>query len=77
MADEPVKPSVVFGGRELWPFVTGGGIARTLHATLRMLAPTMEVTMITRATFREEYEQLVAAVGPDTRAAYCALVARR
>jgi glycogen synthase len=58
------KPSVVFGGRELWPFITGGGIARTLHATLRLLAPTMAVTMITRAAFREHYEEMLAAADP-------------
>jgi glycosyltransferase involved in cell wall biosynthesis len=58
--------SIAFGTRELWPFVIGGGIGRTLHGTVRLLAsqPDVEVTVITRETFREEYEQMRAAGDP-------------
>lgn len=50
--------SLAYGGRELWPFVIGGGIARTLHGTLAILAPIADVTMITREAFRDEYERM-------------------
>jgi glycogen synthase len=55
--------SIAFGTRELWPFVIGGGIGRTLQGTVRLLASQddVDVTVITREAFREEYERLLAA----------------
>lgn len=52
--------SIAFATRELWPFVVGGGIGRTLHGVVRLLAsqPDIEVTVITREPFREQYEQM-------------------
>jgi glycogen synthase len=64
MAIAEARPSIVFGGRELWPFVTGGGIASTIHASLRLLAAEMDVTMITREAFREQYEEMRASADP-------------
>jgi glycogen synthase len=64
--------SIAVVTRELWPFVTGGGIGRTVHGTIRLLASEAEVTVITRQAFREEYERLRTADDPrlphpDTR----------
>lgn len=58
--------SIAFCTRELWPFVIGGGIGRTLHGTIQLLAsqPGVEVTVVTRETFREESERLRAASDP-------------
>lgn len=56
--------SIAFGTRELWPFVTGGGIARVLHATIALLATEADVTVITRETFREECERMRARNDP-------------
>jgi glycogen synthase len=53
--------SIAFGTRELWPFVTGGGIGRVLHGTVGLLAQEAEVTVITREAYREECERLHAA----------------
>src|ERR1044071_1525689 len=58
------RPAIAFGSRELWPFVTGGGIGRTLHGTLRLLGDAADVTMITRESFREQYEEMPAAGDP-------------
>jgi glycosyltransferase involved in cell wall biosynthesis len=56
--------SIVFGTRELWPFVTGGGIGRVLHGAIRLLAQEADVTVITREVYRDEYERLRAAGDP-------------
>lgn len=56
--------SIAFGSRELWPFVSGGGIARALHGTLRLLAADADVTVITREAFREQYERMREAGDP-------------
>jgi glycogen synthase len=55
--------SIAFGTRELWPFVIGGGIGRTLQGTIRLLGSQddVDVTVITREAYREEYERLLAA----------------
>jgi glycosyltransferase involved in cell wall biosynthesis len=58
------RPAIAFASRELWPFVTGGGIGRTLHGTLRLLGDVADVTMITRDSFRERYEEMRAAGDP-------------
>ncbi|HET8673764.1 MAG TPA: glycosyltransferase family 4 protein [Thermoleophilaceae bacterium] len=58
------RPAIAFGSRELWPFVTGGGIGHTLHGALRLLGDEADVTLITREAFREQYEEMRAAGDP-------------
>jgi glycogen synthase len=69
--------SIAFGTRELWPFVTGGGIGRVLHGAIRLLAEEADVTVITRDAYREEYERMREAGDPrlphpDVRFAFIA-----
>jgi glycosyltransferase involved in cell wall biosynthesis len=56
--------SIAFATRELWPFVTGGGIGRVLHSTTALLAPEAEVTVITREAFRDDYDRMCSSGDP-------------
>ena len=56
------RPSVVFVSRELYPF-TGGGIAPMVAASAELLSELADVTILTTAFHRDEYERLRAA--PD------------
>jgi glycosyltransferase involved in cell wall biosynthesis len=56
--------TVALVAREVWPFVAGGGIGRTVRATANLLAPLADVTILTREEFREEYESMRAADDP-------------
>src|ERR1041384_1351885 len=40
---------IVFAGREVWPFIEGGGIGRYVATAAAMLAPHHEVTILTAA----------------------------
>jgi glycogen synthase len=51
------RPSVVLVSRELYPF-TGGGIAPMVAATAELLTEIANVTILTTAFHREEYERL-------------------
>jgi len=51
------RPSVVLVSRELYPF-TGGGIAPMVAATASLLSEFADVTIITTAFHREEYERI-------------------
>ncbi|MFL5825736.1 MAG: glycosyltransferase [Thermoleophilaceae bacterium] len=54
------RPSVLLVSRELYPF-TGGGIAPMVAATATLLAEVADVTIMTTAVHRAEYERLRAA----------------
>jgi glycogen synthase len=54
---------VALVSREFYPFV-GGGIAPIVAAAARLLATTAEVTVVTSAAHREDYERLRAADDP-------------
>jgi glycogen synthase len=56
------RPSVVLVSRELYPF-TGGGIAPMVAATAELLTEIADVTILTTAFHREQYERLRA--NPD------------
>jgi glycogen(starch) synthase len=56
------RPSVVLVSRELYPF-TGGGIAPMVAATAELLTEIADVTIVSTAFHREEYERLRA--NPD------------
>jgi glycosyltransferase involved in cell wall biosynthesis len=51
------RPSVAFVSRELYPF-TGGGIAPMVAASAELLAGIADVTIVTTAFHRDEYERL-------------------
>jgi glycogen synthase len=51
------RPSVVLVSRELYPF-TGGGIAPMVAATAELLTEIADVTIVTTAFHRAEYERL-------------------
>ncbi|MFL5825734.1 MAG: glycosyltransferase [Thermoleophilaceae bacterium] len=57
---QPPRFSFVLVSREVWPFVTGGGIGRTVHATASLLSSVGDVTVLTREAFRAEYERMAA-----------------
>lgn len=54
---------VAFVAREFYPF-TGGGIAPIVAAAARQLAEVAEVTVVTSASYRDEYERLRAQRDP-------------
>ena len=54
---------VALVAREFYPFV-GGGIAPIVAAAARYLAEVAEVTVVTSADYREEYERLRASGDP-------------
>lgn len=58
------RPSIALVSHELWPFVQGGGIGRSLWAASRLLAARADITIVTTARWQPEYERLVAADDP-------------
>jgi hypothetical protein len=46
---------MVFASREVWPFLEGGGIGRSVWAACRLLAEHAEVTVLTSDRWRPEY----------------------
>jgi glycosyltransferase involved in cell wall biosynthesis len=58
------SPSIVFASREVWPFLEGGGIGRSVWAASRLLAEHAEVTVLTSDRWRPEYEAMRRAGDP-------------
>jgi glycogen synthase len=58
------SPSIVFASREVWPFLEGGGIGRSVWAASRLLAEHAEVTVLTSDRWRPAYEALRRAGDP-------------
>jgi glycosyltransferase involved in cell wall biosynthesis len=58
------SPSIVFASREVWPFLEGGGIGRSVWATSRLLAEHAEVTVLTSERWRPQYEAMRRAGDP-------------
>jgi glycogen synthase len=56
--EEPPAWSIVLASREVWPFVKGGGIGRSVWTAARILAPHAEVTVLTSARWRDEHDEL-------------------
>jgi len=54
---------IAFVAREFYPFI-GGGIAPIVAAAARQLAEVGEVTVVTSASYRQEYERLRAQGDP-------------
>jgi glycogen synthase len=54
----------VFASREVWPFLEGGGIGRSVWAASRLLAEHAEVTVLTSERWRPEYEAMRRAGDP-------------
>jgi glycogen synthase len=57
-------PTIVFASREVWPFLGGGGIGRSVWAAARLLAAETEVTVLTTDRWRSHYEELREAGDP-------------
>jgi glycosyltransferase involved in cell wall biosynthesis len=58
------SPSIVFASREVWPFLEGGGIGRSVWAASRLLAEHAEVTVLTSDRWRPEYNAMRQAGDP-------------
>lgn len=52
------RPSIAFASHELWPFVPGGGIGRSVWASATLLRDLADVTVITSDTWKQEYRAL-------------------
>ena len=59
------RPTIAFASHELWPFVQGGGIARSLWAAATLLSEHADVTVVTASDWESAYRELP---GDDPRA---------
>jgi glycosyltransferase involved in cell wall biosynthesis len=58
------RPSIVFASREVWPFLEGGGIGRSVWAASRLLAEQAEVTVLTSDRWRDQHDAMREAADP-------------
>lgn len=56
-----LAPSIALISKEVWPFVPGGGLGRSVWGSAHLLSERAQVTVVTSDQFRSHYEQLVAA----------------
>ena len=56
--------NLVFAGREVWPFVEGGGIGRFIFQAAKWLADAHDVTILTTEAHRDRYEAMRAGRDP-------------
>jgi glycogen synthase len=62
------RPHIVLASQEVWPLVLGGGIGRHVSELARLLSESADVTVLTSARSRAEYERLSAEGHPQLAA---------